>query len=417
MREINATYTKKENLLRQQEQIYFNTQCKDPKCILNVGLIEGIWPLRAFLAMSMIPGDLHPDKTTLFPFLSVSRICGKSKIVHNEESNFQAQFQENAKNKNTQQSTSNWLKVWKSWASQKGYDESIEKYEAEALSKILDEFYATVRKKHGEDYEPDSLRVMVTAIDRYLAEKEYKHSTIRDREFKSSKQVLEGKARLLPQQGKGKRSNKARSLTTTEENELWEKKKLGKGSPQVLVQTVWWLLTQYFGLRGRQEHHSMTVEDFSFGLDENNTEYVEFIENLLPKMFATGDDRCPVAIFKDFLWCRPAEIRTTGPLYLSCVPNTSLQVWYKRQSMGVNKINDMMKFVIKGTTQEDSLKIFSNHSARKTVAKKLKTAGLERSSILTKVTGHRDYREQRQLSHTISHAKKHQQPISSRKQR
>ena len=66
----------------------------------------------------------------------------------------------------------------------------------------------TVRKKDGDDYEPDGLRVMVTAIDRYLAGKEYKHSIIRDREFKSSKQVLEGKARLLPQQGKGKRPNK-----------------------------------------------------------------------------------------------------------------------------------------------------------------------------------------------------------------
>ena len=145
----------------------------------------------------------------------------------------------------------------------------------------------------------------------------------------------------------------------------------------------------------------MTVEDFSFGLDENNTEYVEFIENptktrqsglstkprsFLPKMFATGDDRCPVAFFKEFLSRRPPEIRTTGPLYLSCVSNPSSQVWYKRQSMGVNKINDFMKSVIKGTTLEDSLKTFSNHSTRKTVVKKLKTAGLERSSIV-KVRG------------------------------
>ena len=112
------------------------------------------------------------------------------------------------------------------------------------------------------------------------------------------------------------------------------------------------------------------------------------------------------------------EIRTTGPLYLSCVPNpTSSQVWYKRQPMGVNKINGMMKSDINGTTLEDLLKTFSNlnHSATKTVVKKLKTAGLERSSIV-KVTGHRDEkslddydegdeREQRQLSHTISHAK------------
>ena len=42
-----------------------------------------------------------------------------------------------------------------------------------ALSKILEDFYATVRKKNGEDYEPDSLSVMVTVMDRYLADKGY----------------------------------------------------------------------------------------------------------------------------------------------------------------------------------------------------------------------------------------------------
>ena len=102
-------------------------------------------------------------------------------------------LKENAVNKNTLQSTNNWVKVCKSWASQKGYDESIEKYEPEA--KILEHSYATVRKKDGD-------------IDRYLPDKEYKLSIIRDKEFKSSKQVLEGKARLLRQQGNGKRPNK-----------------------------------------------------------------------------------------------------------------------------------------------------------------------------------------------------------------
>ena len=52
-------------------------------------------------------------------------------------------LKENAKNKHSQQSTNNLLKVWKSWVSQKGYGESIEKYEPEALNKILEEFYAT----------------------------------------------------------------------------------------------------------------------------------------------------------------------------------------------------------------------------------------------------------------------------------
>jgi len=57
--------------------------------------------------------------------------------------------------------------------------------------------------------------------------------------------------------------------------------------------------------------------------------------------------------------------------------------------MGENKINGMMKSVIERTSLEDSSKKFSNHSARKTVVKKLKTAGLERSSIV-KVAGHRN---------------------------
>ena len=65
-----------------------------------------------------------------------------------------------------------------------------------------------VCKKNGEDYEPDSLRIMVTAMDHYLADKGYKYSIICGREFQSSKQILEGKARMLEQQGKGKRRTK-----------------------------------------------------------------------------------------------------------------------------------------------------------------------------------------------------------------
>ena len=112
-------------------------------------------------------------------------------------------LKDNGKNKNTQQRTNNWINVWSAWAEQKGHDKSIDGYKPVALNKILEDFYATVRKKNGEDSEPDSFRVMVTTMDRYLARKGYKYSIIRGREMQSSKQVLEGKARMLRQQGKG----------------------------------------------------------------------------------------------------------------------------------------------------------------------------------------------------------------------
>ena len=61
----------------------------------------------------------------------------------------------------------------------------------------------------------------------------------------------------------GKCPNKARSLTKGEEEVLWEAEKFGSTTPdQAVISSVWWLLTQLFGLCGRQEHHAMKMEDF-----------------------------------------------------------------------------------------------------------------------------------------------------------
>ena len=285
------------------------------------------------------------------------------------------------------------------------------------------------KNKNGQDYEPDSLRVMIAALDRHLKDKQYPLSIVKDREFHSSKQVLEGKAKLLRQAGRGKRPNKARNLTKEEEEVLWKESKFGSTTPEALVNTMWWLLTQHFGLRGRQEHHDMKVDDFQLCKDDNGVEFVQFTEgqtktrqgglhtkhrDFQPRMFAVGGERCPVALFKQFVSRRPQNLKTTGPFYLSIKTNRKPDdnVWFKVQPMGENKINDMMKSIVANTILESSDKKFTNHSARKTVVSKLKKANVERSGIV-KVTGHKtiqsldDYdeaneEEQRQLSYAIS---------------
>ena len=55
----------------------------------------------------------------------------------------------------------------------KGPRPKIESYEPEALNKILEDFFGTVRKKDGQDYECYSLRIMVTSIDLFLKEQGY----------------------------------------------------------------------------------------------------------------------------------------------------------------------------------------------------------------------------------------------------
>ena len=106
-------------------------------------------------------------------------------------------------------------------------------------------------------------------------------SIIRHREFINSRKVLEGELR---ERGKGKRPNRSKSLTKEEEEVLWQNGQLGSGTvsgtPRALINTIWWLMTPDFGLRGRQEHHQMKVEDFTLQHDDDGTEFLTFEEGL-----------------------------------------------------------------------------------------------------------------------------------------
>jgi len=97
------------------------------------------------------------------------------------------------------------MNVWKSWAESKGLNNDIVKYEAKELDECLSRFFAEVRKSDGSDYEPDSLRVMLAALDRHLKQNHSKISIAKDREFVKCRQVLEGKTRALRKKGYGKR--------------------------------------------------------------------------------------------------------------------------------------------------------------------------------------------------------------------
>ena len=83
----------------------------------------------------------------------------------------------------------------------------IEKYESEALNKLLEAFYAiVVRKKDGEDNERDIFRVLIIAVDRYLINKEHKNRLFVTVSLKARAKLF-GKTPTTAAQGKGKRPN------------------------------------------------------------------------------------------------------------------------------------------------------------------------------------------------------------------
>ena len=196
---------------------------------------------------------------------------------------------------------------------------------------------------------------MQAAFDRYLRSQNYSKLILRDTEFLSSRKVLEGKEIKLREQGMGKRRNKAKSLTKEEEEILRQNGQLGNQTPRSLTNTMLWLLPMHFGLRGRQEHHYMMVEDFSIEKDDDGVEFITFSEApkktrqgglrvkhrlATPKIFATGEKRCPVALFKQYLEKRPEEMKKTGTftwlLSTSLEPascDTRKQRWARIQSI------------------------------------------------------------------------------------
>ena len=151
----------------------------------------------------------------------------------------------------------------------------------------------------------------------------------------------------------------------------------------------------------------MNVEDFTLNKDDNGNEFITFAEgptktrqgglrlqprSVLPKMFATGDSRCPVALFKSYLAKRPEDLKLSGPFYLACIDNpTKTDVWYKKSRMGKNAISRIMATIMKENSPLQEMcpdKRLSNHSVRKTVVRKLKASGVPKSEIIT-ITGHR----------------------------
>ena len=108
-------------------------------------------------------------------------------------------------------------------------------------------------------------------------------------------------------------------------------------------------------------------------------------------MFATGDSRCPDALFKSYLAKRPEDLKLSGPFYLACIGNpTKTDVWYKKSRMGKNAISRIMATMKENSPLQEMCpdKRLSNHSVRKTVVKRLKASGVPKSEIIV-ITGHR----------------------------
>ena len=138
-------------------------------------------------------------------------------------------FVESMKNKNTLRKTKGELKKFEEYLCSVNEMRPVSEIDARGLDTYLARFFLSAKKNNGEEYEPDSLKSFQLSVNRHLNDKGIKMNLVEDVEFKHSRDVLMSKRKLLKQQGKGNRENKAEILSKDEINILYEKNLLGTG--------------------------------------------------------------------------------------------------------------------------------------------------------------------------------------------
>uniref|UniRef100_A0A8W8MMW5 ZMYM2-like/QRICH1 C-terminal domain-containing protein n=1 Tax=Magallana gigas TaxID=29159 RepID=A0A8W8MMW5_MAGGI len=285
---------------------------------------------------------------------------------------------------------------------------------SEELDVFIANFILSVRKKGGEEFEPISLRSMISNIDRALRRHRYEVSIMQspDNIFTATKQALKAKQKDLKQKGKGNRPQKADPLSDDDINIFYDSGVLGVTSPQSLLNTVWFNNAIHLGLCGHQEHYNLCWGDISLHKNPDGTEYLQHYERqtktrtgantrdtrtVLGKLFSIPhlNENNPIEVYKKYASLRPQGFcEPNDPFYIATRTNPlsdkKSDLWFIKQRLGVNKIGKIMGKMIEKCPQiADSGKRLTNTSTRKYCVQKLRENNITPTDLM-QVTGHKN---------------------------
>jgi len=237
----------------------------------------------------------------------------------------------------------------------------------------------------------------------------YLCSVIEDSQFEQARQAIEAPSKELKKDGKGNTPKAAEASTDEEVHILYNKQLLGISNAEALLNTMWFMNTKNFGLRGCDEHRRIKWGDVQLLTDLNGAEFLEYskrqtkprtgaeprnVRAVKPKAysFANGSpDRDPVFVYKVYSEKRPNSMTDSdSPYYLGInhTKNATEKPWLKASAMGVNKLNSLMKTMARKPGFDEKRKLTS-HSARKTMIQKLNDSNIPPTHIM-QLSGHRN---------------------------
>ena len=117
----------------------------------------------------------------------------------------------------TLKKTFNNLKLVKKFLLEERHEiRKIAKIPPTELDSYLNQLVLAARTKTGKDYEPSSLRGILSSIERHLSRSSYGKTIFKDSDFKKTKEALKAKHKQLKRHGLGNRPKFTTALTDDE---------------------------------------------------------------------------------------------------------------------------------------------------------------------------------------------------------
>ena len=187
------------------------------------------------------------------------------------------------------------------------------------LNYLLQCFFMEVKKRDGSDYPPQTLKSIMFAIG-YHYKNELNKSDWRvflDQQFIGAQDALDAAMKESARKGLLLRK-RARSISFSEENELWSQGILGFDEPTKLLHTLIYLLGLNLSLRACKERRDLEYGQLSQLrlITENDDEFILYVErcsknrmvginraHIEPKTTrvyknSSNSERCPVEAYK-----------------------------------------------------------------------------------------------------------------------
>lgn len=263
-------------------------------------------------------------------------------------------------NANTNRKTEADMKILTSYLKSAGENRAPEDIPPAILDKYLSTFFLGVKKYDGTEYEPCSLRAMLASIERYLRSKNYKVSLTRDVAFSGMRSHLKLKQMKL-------KGAKVDAVMCKQERleKLYSSQKLGPFSPESVMFSLCFAICTYLKMKKLSEHKRLLWGDIILCKNGAGEEYLTFSNQFLTKaniitrynfkhakLKIPSEPRHPerdtVGIYKLYKEKRPPAYNyVNAPFYLSTAsPGSSnlLGSWYRPIGLGVNKVNEFVRW-------------------------------------------------------------------------